>query len=119
MDLSELTEQIRDLFHRKPLVFALCALFSFFALAAIIISLIQTSPKKQTPVQAEHFTPDSAIIVPSEPEIQKDYWPNRTTERSWSAQEVESWFAVPDDKAIEELRKANDTIVSDILGAAP
>lgn len=119
MDFSELAERIRDLFYRKPLVFVLCALFSFFALAAIVISLIQTSPKKQKTIQAEHFTPDSAIIVPSEPQIQKDYWPDRTTERSWSASEVENWFAVPDNKAIEELKKANDTIISDILGAAP
>ncbi len=120
MDFSELSDRIKDLFHEKPLVFLLSVLFIFFALVAIIISLIQTSPKKikNTPVP-QSFTPDSAIIVPSEPEIQKDYWPNRTTGKSWTAQEVEEWFYVPDDKAIEELEKANDSIVTDILGAAP
>ena len=95
---------------------ALCAL----VFVALVIVMIQTAPKKpaKAPVSDE-VTLDAPLFIPDAPNLEQDYYPSRTTGTVWTSDEIEQWFTTLDEKSLEELEKANDTIVSDITGAEP
>ena len=118
--LDGIGDKIRELKEEKPLVFwasvALCAL----VFVALVIVMIQTAPKKpaKAPVSDE-VTLDAPLFIPDAPNLEQDYYPSRTTGTVWTSDEIEQWFTTLDEKSLEELEKANDTIVSDITGAAP
>ena len=121
MDFSELSENVKGFVTEKPLLATIIGIFAVLFLASLVILTIQTSkPKvqKQT-FKQEMFTADAKLLIPAAPEAEKDYYPSRTQKKNWSEEEVMPWFTTPDQVAIEGLEKANDTIISDITGAAP
>ena len=120
LDFEDIKEIVSDFAHEKPILLAVLVLIVFLFFAGLIILMIQTSPVKKVEVAApEPFTQDAPVLIPDSPDIEKDYYPNRITENQWSTDEINKWFTYPEDETMKELEKANDSIVSDITGAAP
>ena len=121
MDFETLGDTLRDFIHEKPLISALIGIFVLLFFAALVIIMIQTS-KPAEPVQTfreEPFSADAKLLIPSSPESEKDYYPSRTIKNAWEEKDIEPWFTKPDEETLKNLEKANDAIVSDIIGAAP
>lgn len=121
MDFDNLGDTVRDFIHEKPLISALIGIFVALFFAALIIILIQTS-KPSAPAQTfrkDSFTADAKLLIPAAPDPEKDYYPSRTIKNAWSEKDIEPWFTKPDEETLKNLEKANDAIISDIIGAAP
>ncbi|MCR5724162.1 MAG: hypothetical protein K6G80_03655 [Treponema sp.] len=117
---DDLAERARDVIEEKPVVVAVSAGLTFLALIAVIIVLIQTSPKKAPPEpEAPQFTADAPLFIPDAPVIEQDYYPSRITEKVWSGDDISTWFTTPNEEALKSLEQANDKIIKDITGAAP
>ena len=117
---DDIADRIRTTVQEKPAVFAASAGLTVLLLIAVIIVLVQTRPQKQAPApQAPAFTADAPLFTPDAPAMAQDYYPSRIPGKVWSGEDIEEWFTLPDDSTIGELEKANDKIVSDIIGAAP
>lgn len=112
----------RDFMQKKPLTSALICFLTVLFVAGLVILLIQNSPEKKSKSDAaapEHFEADAPILIPDAPQIEKDYYPSRTTENQWQKDEVDKWFTYPDEDVMKDLAESNDKIVKDIIGAAP
>lgn len=111
---------IKEFAQKKPFIFTVLCLIVFLFVAGLVILLIQTSPqKKPAEKPMETFTADSPILIPDAPNIEKDYFTSRNTENEWSKAEIEKWFTYPDDNVMNELKRTNDSIADEILGATP
>ena len=87
---------------------------------ALAIFIAQKSKKPRRASSAERtFTPSHELLAPDGPQEQKDYIASREVKDAWSKSDTQRWFTPPSGKEMEDLRRANDRTVSDILGAAP
>ncbi len=121
MDFDTLGDTVRDFIHEKPLISAMIGIFVLLFFAAMVILMIQTSKpaaSAQT-FRTEPFSADAKLLIPAAPEGEKDYYPSRRIKNAWTEEDVEPWFTKPDEETLKNLEKANDAIVSDIIGAAP
>lgn len=120
IDFDDIKEAVSDFIDEKPLLFRIALLIVIFFLIALIIIFIQSSPKKQNiPYKKDEIMLTSEPVMTDGPNIEKDYYSSRTTENVWSETQLKEWFTSPDGKLSSGLEKANDKIVSDIIGAAP
>ena len=119
LDFDELKENVSRFIYERPLLARIAGLVLFFFIAAIIIILIQTSKPKVKEYAHTDIILDSKPFFPDGPDIEKEYYPSRTTRNSWTDEEIKQWFTETDPKMINELEKANDRIVNEITGAAP
>lgn len=130
MDMHEFFENIKEKFSsfiewikeycaenkRNAILFAalfICIIFLFI----LIICLSSSKKQKTEPEKSIVLTQE--LLVPDGPELHKDYNISRETKDKWSDSEAEKWFEIPTSKDINSLEKANDSIINDILGAAP
>ena len=90
-----------------------------FVLILLILILCLSSPKKTKIENRKNIVLTEDLLIPDGPELFNDYNISRETQDKWSDEEAETWFEVPETKDITSLEKANDTIISDIIGAAP
>lgn len=90
-------------------------------LIILIILLICTGSKvkkqKSIPVQTLELT--EKLAIPDGPALPKDYTTSRKTKDKWTNEEAEEWFTVPTEKEINSLADANDSLINEIVGAAP
>ncbi len=121
IDMDSIKDKVDDLIHNKPIVFFTTLILLILFLVGLVVLLIQTSPssskvkeEKQVP-----FSPDEEIMIPDAPDVEKDYFPSRTTEGRWGDADLEKWFTYPNEKIMQKLEKSNDKIVDDITGNAP
>lgn len=120
MTFIELKDRILDFLRRKPQTGIISAVIIILFAAALTIVLIQTSSVKEKKTDnVQDFTPDFQAVIPDGPQLEKDYYPSRTTEPQWSDEQIKQWLTVPDEKNMEDLELANDRIISEITGAAP
>lgn len=120
LDFEDIKYEISDFAHEKPVLLSVIILVVFLFIAGLVILMIQTTPAKKTEFQAaEPFTQDSPILIPDSPDIEKDYYPSRVTENQWGEDEVKKWFTFPEDEVMGELEKANNSIITDVIEAAP
>ncbi len=125
-----LTEKIDDLVEfvkTKKQVALTCIILVVFAILAFIIFTVHSCSsvtKKEvkmvrTPQVMENFTPDQDIIKPDGPQMPDGYALSRNPKPQWTEKEIEEHFTVPDDENLEDLKKANDSLINELLGAAP
>lgn len=103
---------------------ALILLVAILLILILLVMLIVGSASKgsksvsaQEPNGAEAF--EDSFIPPQDATLGDDYYFSRNTEEQWSKEEADSYFTVPTPSVIDELRKDNDSLVEEILGAAP
>ena len=87
---------------------------------ALAVFIVQKSKKtRRAPAAERTFSSTQELLAPDGPQEQKDYIASREVKDAWSDADTDRWFTPPEGKEMEDLRRANDKIVSDILGAAP
>lgn len=59
------------------------------------------------------------LSIPEEPYIEDDYVYTRRQMTRWSDEAVSEWFSEPDEEMLEDLKKANDKLVDDMLEVVP
>lgn len=119
MDIDNIKEKIDDLIHNKPQVFfSITGILMLFMLGLIIL-LIQTSRKPEVVQQKTEFTANAPVMIPDEPNVEKNYYQYRKTPEKWSQKDLEDWFTYPDEKTMNQLEKVNNNLVNDITGVAP
>lgn len=118
--IISLFELIRDYCQenrRNAILFA--SLGASVLLLIILLLCIPKGKKKNKTEAPREIVLTQDLLVPNGPEFDKDYNISRQTKDKWSDEQTEEWFEVPGEKDILSLEKANDNIVSDIIGAAP
>ena len=124
---KNLIEKLKSLFQkiinfcrenpRKALI-AGCSV-SIVILVLLLISIIVKTPepKKTEPEQVIVFTQD--LLVPDEMDSEYSYDISRQTQENWTEEETEKWFTIPTPDQVEQLEKENESMISDVIGAAP
>ena len=118
---SDFFDGIKALFSgRKKYVAFISGTLILMTCIALTLFIAQKSKKtRKAPVAERTFSPTQELLAPDGPQEQKDYIASREAKDAWSDADTERWFTPPEGKEMEDLRRANDRIVSDILGAAP
>ena len=119
LDFDELKEKVSDFFHEKPVLARIsCGIIILFLMGLIVIFIQSSPPKSKIKYAKTNVILDGPPEIPQGPDIEKDYYPYRTTKEAWSDEEIDQYFTPPDYKMLKDLEKANDKIVSEITGAA-
>lgn len=121
MTFDDIGDNIRNFMQEKPLISTIIGIVTFFFLAALVIILIQAAKPGDSgqTFRRESFSADAKLLIPAAPEVEKDYYPSRTVKNAWTEADVAPFFTVPDAESMQSLEKANDSIVTEIIGAAP
>lgn len=119
LDFYELKETVLDFTRKKPMLAFITVIILLFFMLAMIVLFIQSSKPKQETYEKPNIVLDATPLSPDGPELEKDYYPSRTTQSNWNNEEIKQWFTVPDKEMTEELERANDNIIKEITGAAP
>ncbi|MCQ2592973.1 MAG: hypothetical protein MJ188_09345 [Treponema sp.] len=106
--------------NKKLSIVIIGLIISILILLLLVLSLAGKS-KNQKGAEKEKvlYTLTEPLLVPNGPEIEESYTITRDKKEKWSEEEVKQWFTIPSEKDIESLKKTNDRLISDILGAAP
>lgn len=106
--------------NKKTLV--LCVILVFMTLCAAVVLSVQQHREKNSvvsPARQQNLELDQSLLVPDGPAVPDGYGTSRITAERWDAQSVEEWFMLPDEAEIKKLGRVNDTLINDIVGAAP
>ena len=124
---KNLIEKLKSLFQkiinfcrenpRKALIAgcSVCIVILVLILSSIIVKTPE--PKKTEPEQVIVFTQD--LLVPDEMDSEYSYDISRQTQENWTEEETEKWFTIPTPDQVEQLEKENESMISDVIGAAP
>ena len=120
MDFKELLNKIKAFYEENSRNVLLIGGASIIVIILIIlIILIAVNSTKKIDIIDKEIVLTETQIIPNGPEIQKDYVISRKSKEMWNDDEVSEWFTVPSLKDVENLGKANESLVNDILGNAP
>ncbi len=119
---DNLKDFFTDFFDRtsKGLVIVLGILI-FFLISTIVLLFVQLSkvPQKKLPAVPEvEFVKDEEFIFPYNMNLSEDYYFSRITKDSWTEEDIQKWFTLPNLFNLNELGTANDALVEEILGVA-
>ncbi len=123
--LTETAQNFIDFLKSKKLVAVVTFILIILTISAVIVlSVYSCTNKKPSSItseglSAQPFEPDQTVLLPQGPEIPDGYALSRTPHSDWTEKDAEQWFTKPDAGNIEDLRKANDNMISDVIGAAP
>lgn len=119
---DELIDKARDFIDEHKILAVGIILVIVVLLIVLVLAIgisSSSSGKKNKNVTESKFIVEDDFVMPQDYTLMEDYYFSRQTEDKWSQEEVDKWFAVPSTPVMNELRKDNDFIVEEILGAAP
>lgn len=123
IDVHSAFEYIQEeLFSGNKKTFVLCAVLVLMTLCAVAVLSVQQCREAKSfvsPAGQQNLELDKELLVPDGPAVPGGYSTSRITAERWDLQSVENWFTVPDEEEIEKLGKVNDTLINEIVGAAP
>ena len=122
MDFNEIFDNIKFFFaDTKKKILFICGILVLMTLCALVVLTCSTNKKesKREVSEQRKINPEETLLIPSGPAVPDEYVTSRKTEESWSVEDVEKWFTVPDEGEVNKLGESNDSIVNEILGAAP
>lgn len=131
MDFKDFFEKIKNVFislYHKTVDFCrenkkqaiIIGSLVLLILVLLILLLAFSSKKSQKlPYAEKELELSETPLIPKGPEIQEDYSLSRTPKDKWSEEEADTWFTIPSSNDIDSLKKTNDGIISEVLGAAP
>ncbi len=132
MDFKEIFENIKEKilnlvntivdFYNENKKISLIILSSVVVVLLCIILLIVyagNNKKNKEIVIPEPLILSAPLVIPDGPALPKDYNISRKTKDKWTEEEATEWFTIPSDKEINALSKSNDSLVNEIIGAAP
>ena len=102
--------------HRK---IALGIIIGLAVLLLILIIGVAASGKKSSVPETISHNQEDPFMLPQNTTVTEDYYFSRTTGEKWDQEQTDQWFTIPGTATVEELGRDNDTLVQEILGAAP
>lgn len=78
-----------------------------------------SSVSKTLSDQIQELEIEPYLSIPSEPSIEDDYVYSRKNVTRWSDEAVNNWFSEPDDDMLDDLKKANDKLIDDMMEVVP
>ena len=126
--LTERFESLVDFLKEKKYVALSCIILVVFTICAFIVFSVHSctaTSEKKLPVQENlpranlSFSPAQPLVLPEGPSAPEGYALSRPPEPRWKDQEIEQDFTLPDQNNLDDLQKANDNAINEILGAAP
>lgn len=132
MNFSEVLNKISDFFtslkdkviqfynENKKLALIIGILVVVILLCLILLICMVSGPKKEKsePTQPPLVLTET-LQIPNGPEMPDDYNFSRKTKSQWSEEETEPWFTIPSEKEIHSLSQTNNTMINELLEAAP
>ena len=117
---SSLFEKAREFYKENKMLSLIISTLVVLLLFCVIL-LIALAGKKKEPeaVPGTILELTETPVIPSGPELPKDYTASRTVKEKWTEEEAEEWFTLPSQKEIDSLSKSNDILINEITGAAP
>ena len=94
-------------------------IFLIAALVIVFVSSINKDKKKSIVTFNEDYTLLQPLMLPDEPSLPDDYYLVRPRNYEWTQEDVDSWFSIPNSKLLDELHQANNSMINDLLEAAP
>ena len=123
--ISEKINDFAEFVGSKKYVALSIIILIFLSLCALIVFVVYlfSSGTKSSAPQAlpitQNFEGDQPLLLPEGPEISDSYVLSRQPNPFWTNKEEKLWFTTPDAESLEDLKKADDGMINDILGAAP
>ncbi|MBR1912210.1 MAG: hypothetical protein IJ828_07625 [Treponema sp.] len=110
----------------SKLTVAILCILIFLSLTAIFI-LIGTAGSRSSSekkmknlnLPEEVFSKKEDFLPPADIKMTEDYYFSRITEDTWSDEELNRWFSMPNDSNMKSLEDANDALINKITEAAP
>lgn len=118
-DFDKFKESVLGFIRRKPILAIITAIIIFFFIVALAVLFIQSSKPKQKSYEKQDIVLDSVPLMPNGPEIEKEYYPSRTTQNKWADEDARQWLTEPGQEMTKELERSNNNIIKGITGAAP
>ncbi len=59
------------------------------------------------------------LFKPEDKPLAEDYYFSREPKDKWTESEFDQWFTIPDEQTLGDLKRANDSLIDKITGAAP
>lgn len=119
--ITSLIDKIQQFYEENKKLSLIIAGMSIIILICIILLIsVGKGNKKnlsEVPGQTLEFT--EKLNVPDGPALPRDYTVSRKTTDKWSTEEAEPYFTVPAEKEIESLANSNESMINEIIGAAP
>lgn len=121
MNFSDLFENIKEQIESldKKFLLILSSLVLIIIVSLILIIVLLSNNKKNEKTEQFPLVLQEELVIPPSAELPKDYNISRKTEEKWTTEETDEWFTVPSDREVENLSKANEKIIDNILEAAP
>lgn len=118
--IVSLVNKIID-FVKEDMRRALIILLSFLIVLLIILVIVSvaSASKKDKAIEVAPIVLSQELIIPEGPQVKQDYTVSRQPEENWDVEETDNWFTVPSSKDVDDLSKANDNLILDVIGAAP
>ncbi len=118
---DEIIDRIRDFVdEHKILSIGIIATVMVLLIVLVLSMAISSGGKNKNKNNLQpRFVAEDDFVRPQDYTMTEDYYFSRQTEKQWSQEEVDKWFAVPSTSVMNELRKDNSSLVEEILGAAP
>ena len=100
---------------------ALIILISILIVILIILVIISVTKvsEKDKKNEAAPIVLSQELIIPEGPQVKQDYTVSRQPKENWDIEETDNWFTVPSSKDVDDLSKANDNLILNVIGAAP
>ncbi|MBQ2601403.1 MAG: hypothetical protein II584_03290 [Treponema sp.] len=118
---DELIDRLRDFVedHKILSVAIIIGIVIILISIVLVVGISSGTKKKKVNTVDSVLTIEDDFVPPQDYTMTEDYYFSRQTDDSWPQEEVDRWFAVPSTPVMDELRKDNNSIVEEILGAAP
>ena len=106
----------------SKLTAVILCIFVFLSLAAIFILIGSTGSNKKVKtisLPEEVFTKKDEFMPPADIKMTEDYYFSRIAGDSWSDEELNRWFSMPNDSNMKALEDANAKLINKITEAPP
>lgn len=110
--------KIKTIFEEDKKRFLIISGIALLILILLIILIFSPKQKNDKNI-SQMFSLSEKIVIPPSPEIKNDYTLTRENNKKWVKEEGEEYFTTPSKKEINSLSDSNDTLISNMIGAAP
>jgi len=88
-------------------------------LLCIVLIFVAAGKGKKKVILDDPLILNSELMTPPNPANPDSFQLSRTTKDKWETEEIEPYFTKPSEKETDDLSKANDKIIRELLEAAP
>lgn len=103
--------------NKRLMIIILSSTIALLLIVLIVYALNFSSNKEEN--KPHPLVLSEELMIPDGPQVKHDYNVSRQKKEKWDEEETQNWFTIPSSKTLEELSKANDALILDVIGAAP